>query len=114
MRVLLLFDVPTASKEERRLAAKFRKELIKQGFIMLQFSVYFRVCRGLSAAENIINNIESILPPRGNVRAMSITEKQFDKMRLLLGNVSADEKLSDTEEITVFNYREKITDDYYG
>ncbi|EAL6685994.1 CRISPR-associated endonuclease Cas2, partial [Campylobacter coli] len=46
MRVLLMFDVPTKSKKEQKLASKFRNNLIKLGYFMLQFSVYMRICKG--------------------------------------------------------------------
>ena len=96
MRVLLMFDVPTKSKKEQKLASKFRNNLIKLGYFMLQFSVYMRICKGLSSAKRI-------LPPYGNVRALIITEKQFDKMELLLGGIVFNEKVNNETNLTLFD-----------
>ena len=85
MRVLVMFDVPVGSKDERKKATKFRNNLLKQGFFMMQFSVYMRVVRGLTAANSVVERLKKILPPKGNIRSLIITEKQFDKMQLLLG-----------------------------
>ncbi|EAK6674698.1 TPA: CRISPR-associated endonuclease Cas2, partial [Campylobacter jejuni] len=103
MRVLLMFDVPTKSKKEQKLASKFRNNLIKLGYFMLQFSVYMRICKGLSSAKSSIENVKKILPPYGNVRALIITEKQFDKMELLLGGIVFNEKVNNETNLTLFD-----------
>lgn len=92
MRVLLMFDVPTKSKKDQKNANKFRNSLIKLGFFMMQFSVYVKICKGSASAKTTIKSIEKILPPYGNIRVLTITEKQFDNMQILLGGASFNEK----------------------
>ncbi|MBZ7986712.1 CRISPR-associated endonuclease Cas2 [Campylobacter canadensis] len=103
MRVLLMFDVPTKSKKEQKLASKFRNNLIKLGYFMLQFSVYMRICKGLSSAKSSLENVKKILPPYGNVRALIITEKQFDKIELLLGGMSFNEEKNNEDNFSLFD-----------
>ena len=86
MRVMIMFDLPTDSKEERRLYSKFRKGLISEGFLMMQYSIYIKSCINKDAANRNINYVKRILPQNGHVRALIITEKQYEKMKILLGN----------------------------
>lgn len=102
MRVLVMFDVPTKTKDDRKRATKFRNELIKRGFMMMQFSVYMRIVRGITSAKAHANRLKSILPPHGNIRALILTEKQFDRMIILLGNDSEQIKKSKPVQLTLF------------
>ncbi|MBQ8820344.1 CRISPR-associated endonuclease Cas2, partial [Campylobacter sp.] len=82
-------------KKERKEAAKFRSSLLKCGFFMLQFSVYARIVRGYDKAEVITNKIKSKWPSKGNVRMITITEKQYANMVVLKGEPkNSTEKLS--------------------
>lgn len=65
MRVLVMFDMPTTSKKDRQNYAKFRTRLIADGFMMLQFSVYMRICKGIASANNHLEKLNLILPPKG-------------------------------------------------
>ncbi|MGX3097699.1 CRISPR-associated endonuclease Cas2 [Helicobacter sp. 23-1046] len=114
MRVLLMFDIPTKSKKEQKYATKFRNELIKQGFFMMQFSVYMRICKGISAAKSAVERVRGILPPLGNVRTLIITEKQFDNMQILLGSAGFNERVNDDKNLVLFAFDEKIGDYRYG
>ncbi|EPP1572563.1 CRISPR-associated endonuclease Cas2 [Campylobacter lari] len=114
MRVLLMFDMPTKSKKDQKNANKFRNSLIKLGFFMMQFSVYVKICKGLASAKTTIKSIEKILPPYGNIRVLTITEKQFDNMQILLGGVSFNEKMNDDKNLVLFEYDEKSKDFKYG
>lgn len=102
MRVLVMFDMPTHTKEDRKNSAKFRKELIKGGFIMLQFSVYVRICKGVASANSHLDRLDLILPEKGNIRALILTEKQFDHMRLLLGKRSKIEEINKPRQLVLF------------
>jgi len=102
MRVVVMFDVPVRTKQQRKIAAKFRKELLKRGFFMVQFSVYMRVVRGITSARNHVERLKSIVPPLGNVRAFVMTEKQFDDMVLLTGSDNEQMKKSEYTEPTLF------------
>lgn len=113
MRVLLMFDVPTKSKKEQKYATKFRNELIKQGFFMMQFSVYMKICKGISSANSAVERVRGILPPLGNVRALIITEKQFDNMQILLGSAEFNEKMNNDKNLVLFEFDEKIGDYRY-
>lgn len=113
MRVLLMFDVPTKTKKEQKYATKFRNELIKLGFFMMQFSVYMRICKGISSAKSVVTNVKMILPPFGNVRALIITEKQFDNMQILLGSAGFNERVNDDKNVSLFEFDEKIGDYRY-
>lgn len=85
MWILVLFDLPTETKRDRKAYAKFRKELIKDGFNMFQFSIYARHC---SSKENMhvhVKRIRKILPPKGHVGILKITDKQFGMMEIFYG-----------------------------
>lgn len=114
MRVLLMFDVPTKTKKEQKDATKFRNNLIKLGFFMMQFSVYMKICKGIASAQSALNRVRLILPPLGNVRALIITEKQFDNMQILLGRASFNEKMNDEKNLVLFEFDEKIGDYRYA
>ena len=91
MRLFVFFDLPVAKKEQRKIATRFRKELVDEGFVMLQFSVYCRTCRGQDIVEREIRRIEKIIPPEGNVRVLQVTEKQYGNMLLLTGEPKKEE-----------------------
>ena len=82
MWVLVFFDLPTDTKKERKAAALFRKELIKDGFVMFQFSIYMRHCPSTENADVHIRRVKDLLPPYGQVGILSITDKQFSSMEL--------------------------------
>lgn len=113
MRVLLMFDVPTKSKKEQKYATKFRNALIKQGFFMMQFSVYMKICKGVVSAKSAVERVRGILPPLGNVRALIITEKQFDNMQILLGSAGLNERMNDDKNLVLFAFDEKMGDYRY-
>ncbi len=97
MRVLVMFDMPTYTKKERKLYAKFRKYLI-----MLQYSVYMRICKGVISANHHLDKISLIVPPKGHIRGLILTEKQFDNMRLLLGKPNDNQKANEPKQLTLF------------
>lgn len=90
--VFVFFDLPVGSKTERRDATRFRNFLKDDGYMMLQWSVYARVCRGEEAVDKHLLRVTKRLPPKGSVRALQVTDKQYGRMRLLLGNASKNEK----------------------
>ena len=85
MWVLVFFDLPTDTKRERKAAAKFRKDLIGDGFSMFQFSVYIRNCPSAENAQVHTKRVKGILPDYGKVGIICITDKQFDNMELFVG-----------------------------
>lgn len=85
MRMLVFFDLPVTTASERKAAAQFRKFLLKDGYHMVQYSVYARVCNGNDAVKKHETRLNLNLPKEGSVRLLVITEKQYESMRILLG-----------------------------
>lgn len=90
MWVLVLFDLPTETKKDRKNYAKFRKEIMADGFQMFQFSMYIRHCSSRENAEVHIKRVKSILPPKGHVGIMGVTDKQFGMMEIFRGKDAAE------------------------
>lgn len=99
MRLLVLFDLPVNTKKRRKDYALFRKALIRDGFTMLQYSVYVRLARNHDDAQKHLQTVEENLPPAGAVRAMIITEKQYAQMKILCGTQLKDEHFLDTKDL---------------
>ncbi|HLP93005.1 MAG TPA: CRISPR-associated endonuclease Cas2 [Saprospiraceae bacterium] len=89
MWILVFFDLPTYTSEDRKIATEFRKNLLEEGFSMFQFSIYTRPCPSRESVDVYTRRIERILPPRGKVGIMPVTDKQFGLMRLYYGTASA-------------------------
>lgn len=85
MWVLTMFDLPTDTAADRRAYTNFRKELLTDGFIMMQFSVYIRHCASEENAVVHKNRIQSCLPPEGEVRILTVTDKQYERMSVFYG-----------------------------
>lgn len=92
MWVMVLFDLPTDTKKERRIAAKFRKTLIDDGFVMFQFSIYMRFCQSVENSEVHTKRVKNILPEKGKVGIFAITDKQFSRMEIFHGIKKAPER----------------------
>ena len=99
MRIIIFFDLPVTSNEDRKNYALFRKSLIKEGFSMMQFSVYVRIVRNHDDAKKYVNKVRGFLPPVGSVRAMIVTEKQYNSMILLVGDRTATEQYLTPDDI---------------
>lgn len=98
MRVIVFFDLPTESLLNKQEYRKFRKFLIKKGFIMLQESVYCKLALNQTAANLIVNSVKENRPQDGLVQLLTITEKQFSKMEFICGEgdnciIDSDERL---------------------
>lgn len=85
MWVIALFDLPVDSKEGRRRYARFRKALIQDGFLQMQYSVYLRHASSRENAEVHMRRVEQAVPPEGEVRVLAITDKQYSRMRVFWG-----------------------------
>jgi CRISPR-associated protein Cas2 len=86
MWLFVLFDVPTRTQAERRRYTTFRKELQRRAFSMLQFSVYARCYPNEEAASRVRLQIRDLIPSRGKVRLLSVTDHRFGKMDSFLGS----------------------------
>lgn len=98
----MFFDLPVKTKTQRREAAQFRKFLINDGYHMLQYSVYARICNGTDAVEKHRARLKRSLPDNGAIRMMVITEKQFEAIDILLGNYSVADEPFESEQLTIF------------
>ena len=85
MWLLVLFDLPTAEKEDVREYTAFRKRLIEDGFVMFQFSIYIRHCESMENAEVHKKRVKRFLPQFGKVCIICITDKQFGNIELFIG-----------------------------
>ncbi len=95
MRVMVFFDLPTLTSADKRQYRQFRKNLIKNGFIMLQESVYCRMVLNASVEKSVMDVLKQIKPQTGLVQVLTVTEKQFSKMEFLTGERSSDTIASD-------------------
>ena len=92
MWLMVFFDLPVGTKSERRHATRFRNSLKRDGFLMLQFSVYARICRAEEGVDKHLVRVKSNLPPKGSVRTLQVTDKQYARMKLLVGDSRKSEK----------------------
>ena len=99
MRVMVFFDLPVKTKRQRKVYADFRKFLIKDGYTMVQFSVYSRTVRNFDDAKKHTQRIKQHIPPEGSVRVMTVTEKQYASMEILVGEKWKQEELLDTKQV---------------
>ncbi len=98
MRLLVMFDLPTDTAEDRRNYTRFRKMLVKNGFVMFQESVYTKLLFNPTAMFAVMDVLRKNKPPRGFVSTLEITEKQFASMEHLVGEahsevINTDERL---------------------
>lgn len=92
MWLFVFFDLPVGTKAERRAATRFRHFLKDDGFLMIQWSVYARVCRGEEAVETHQARVTKNLPSKGSVRTLQITDRQYGRMRMLVGESKKSER----------------------
>ncbi len=88
MWVVAMFDLPVETREMRSCYRKFREFLLNDGFLMMQFSVYTRFCPNRENAETHMDRIETRVPEDGQVRVFTLTELQYQKMKIFSGNSS--------------------------
>jgi len=85
MWVLTMFDLPVDTKQARRGYTQFRKKLLGDGFVKMQFSVYVRHCASEENAVVHFKRIEAAVPDDGEVRIITITDKQYERMHIFWG-----------------------------
>ena len=100
--MMIFFDLPTVTSENRRNYRKFRKNLLTNGFFMLQESVYCRMVINEAMAKSVVAKIESFKPPEGMICAMIVTEKQYATMNILSGKPKPKEKSIKSHQISFF------------
>jgi CRISPR-associated protein Cas2 len=85
MWLLTMFDLPVMTTKDRKDYTRFRKALLRDGFTMMQFSVYARYCGSEESSKVHRNKIKANLPPQGQIRVVTLTDHQFSKMEVYTG-----------------------------
>ena len=96
-----MFDLPMETNKSKKEYRIFRKHLIENGFLMLQYSIYVRICLNQEVANKYMNRINACLPSDGAVRGLIITEKQYEKMKILLGSKSKNEEIITDKKLII-------------
>ncbi len=102
MRILIFFDLPVVTAKQRKVATQFRNFLIKDGYHMIQWSVYSRLCNGTDAVAMHEAKLRQHLPEHGSIRMLTLTEKQYESMEILLGTATFDDSAESTELLNIF------------
>lgn len=102
MRMIVFFDLPVTSKAKRKAANEFRRFLLKDGYQMLQLSVYTRIVRGRDMLQKHNKRLCEHLPKEGSVRCLEVTEKQFVGMSVLVGEKKLVEKKVNADQLLLF------------
>lgn len=92
MWLFCFFDLPVKTKAQRRAATRFRNYLLADGYNMLQYSVYVRIIREQEGADKHLARMARIMPSEGGVRSLQVTERQYARMKVLLGTRKSHEK----------------------
>ena len=101
MRLVVFFDLPVITPKQRKEYRIFRKNLIKEGYLMIQESVYAKLVTNEGTASAAIARLRKIRPPEGLVQMLKVTEKQFSTMIDITGNRNAYEEMDTMEEFVV-------------
>ncbi len=83
--ILVMFDLPVMDPEERRIASRFRKQLLEDGYSMLNFSVYARPCPDWTRMRKHAERLESFTPSGGNIHVFFITDRQWQDSITVIG-----------------------------
>lgn len=100
MRMILMFDMPVDTSEERKTYRKFRNFLINEGFVMHQFSIYSKLLLNNTANNAMIERLKANNPKKGNITLLTVTEKQFSRMVYLNGDCNT--SVANTDSRIVF------------
>ena len=101
MWIMVLFDLPTETKQDKKNYTDFRKKMQKDGFTMFQFSAYLRHCSSRENAEVHVKRVQRNLPPKGHVGILTVTDKQFGMMQVFYGGVEK-EKAPVPQQLELF------------
>jgi len=102
MRLMVFFDLPVKARKDRKVYTQFHRFLKKDGYDMIQFSVYARICNGQEAVDKHVSRLAANAPKKGNVRWMRVTEKQFTAMQVLVGQKTPKEDRRYAGQLALF------------
>lgn len=92
MRLMVMFDLPVETAKQKKNYRLFRKALINEGFLMMQYSIYVRICINRQSINALETKIKSFIPKDGTVQTLVLTENQYNSMHFLSGNRTDDVK----------------------
>lgn len=101
MRTIVFFDLPVETSKDKKEYRLFRKFLIKKGFIMLQYSVYSKISLNQTGSKNLEKLILANTPEKGVVQILTVTEKQFSRMKLAVGDIRDDVICDDSRLVVI-------------
>lgn len=101
MQLLCFFDLPVVTRIDRRNYRRFRRFLLKSGFIMIEESVYSRMVINGNARLALEEQIRRNKPPEGLVALLTVTEKQFANMEMITGEYETDVIMSHERVVEV-------------
>lgn len=101
MKMLCMFDLPVDTSDQQRAYRKFRKDIMSEGFVMIQYSVYVRTCPNRQFANQLEKRLQKIMPKEGNVRLLTVTEKQYEDMKIMVGSKKVTEEALSIERMII-------------
>lgn len=101
MRLILFFDLPVIKERQKREYTRFVKNLKRQGFYMLQYSVYVKLNMDERSAESSVKQVKEVLPKEGSIGVLTVTEKQFASIEYLLGDPDTDVVVTDDRKVVL-------------
>lgn len=101
VRLLCMFDLPIQTKQEQKEYRIFRNQLLENGFVMLQYSIYYRSLPNRSALKKYESILKTYVPTNGNVRLLYVSEKQFQDMKFSVGSQSRQEQIIGSNRLVV-------------
>ena len=102
MRMIVFFDLPMVTKEEKRRYNRFRRFLMNDGYDMIQYSIYGRILNSKASEAKHFKRLVGNLPPDGSIRCLTVTEKQFASMKILVGLPLFQEKVVRSDQMLLF------------
>lgn len=102
MRLIVMYDLPVVTEKDKKIYSKFRHFLLNDGYILIQYSIYSRICKNHDDILKHINRIRQNTPDKGNIRLLQVTENQYNNMLLLSGN-KLDDELITSESLIIFD-----------
>lgn len=101
MRILVFFDLPVDTAKNRREYSRFRRFLIKEGFIMMQESVYCKLALNMTVVDSVVSRVRKNKPSDGIVQMLTVTEKQYNSMEFIVGSKQSDVIDSDERLVVI-------------
>jgi CRISPR-associated protein Cas2 len=96
--LVVTFDLPVGTKQQRKAATDFRNFLLDDGYQMVQWSVYARACVSFARQETHIDRLKKCLPPEGSVRAIFVTRAQWERSFVIQGSPASEADAEDLPE----------------